>query len=236
LKGTYTTHAHVKKSNRASEILLRQVELFSTISAVCCGKVYPRAEIDRLWKLVLLNQFHDVLPGSSIEMVYVDAWAHYKEVLESGTALLYDAINACSGLTSEGPVLYNSTSWTLQPSVITVGKDAKIQEGGIIQESADGKSKMFISSAVGQYSSKILKVVWPVDVNNDVANYDSQFGYVSRPTTRNNSWEMAKFEVCGHKWIDLRFFLCKINVLVSTALVSRYLMIASTATRFAEMK
>jgi alpha-mannosidase len=39
---------------------------------------------------------------------------------------------------------------------------------------------------------KILKVVWPVDVNNDVANYDSQFGYVSRPTTRNNSWEMAK--------------------------------------------
>ena len=40
--------------------------------------VYPHEEIDRLWKLVLLNQFHDVLPGSSINIVYKDALRHYK--------------------------------------------------------------------------------------------------------------------------------------------------------------
>ena len=40
--------------------------------------VYPHEEIDRLWKLVLLNQFHDVLPGSSINIVYKDTLRHYK--------------------------------------------------------------------------------------------------------------------------------------------------------------
>lgn len=56
------------------EILLRQIEMMGTLCVLTNAKNYnyPKKELDRLWKLVLLNQFHDVLPGSSIELVYVD--------------------------------------------------------------------------------------------------------------------------------------------------------------------
>lgn len=101
----------------------------------------------------MLNQFHDVLPGSSIEMVYVDAWAHYKDILDSGTALLNEAIKSCSGDKSSGPVLYNPTSWALPSTVIAVDKESGVLEGGANQESADGKSKLVVSPVVEQFSS-----------------------------------------------------------------------------------
>jgi Alpha mannosidase middle domain len=71
-RGTYTTHARIKKANRRAEFLLRCVELLNTI-ALHAQRIaaYPAEEIETLWKLVLLNQFHDVLPGTSIELVGV---------------------------------------------------------------------------------------------------------------------------------------------------------------------
>jgi alpha-mannosidase len=66
------------------------VELLSTLGIVQ-GHAYPKAELDRLWKLVLLNQFHDAIPGSSIEMVYHDMDKMYKDVETSGTQLLHSA-------------------------------------------------------------------------------------------------------------------------------------------------
>jgi alpha-mannosidase len=56
------------------------------------GLLYPKSELDRLWKLVLLNQFHDVLPGSSIGCVYEDSALHYKDILGSGKALEQKAL------------------------------------------------------------------------------------------------------------------------------------------------
>lgn len=50
---------------------------------------------------------------------------------------------------------------------------------------------------------KFLKVEFPVDVTNTEASYECQFGIVKRPTHYNTSWDMAKFEVCCHKWADL---------------------------------
>jgi alpha-mannosidase len=50
---------------------------------------------------------------------------------------------------------------------------------------------------------KMLKVGFPVNVNSPRANYEIQFGNVERPTHRNTSWDMARFEVCAQKWIDL---------------------------------
>lgn len=49
---------------------------------------------------------------------------------------------------------------------------------------------------------KILKVEFPVNINCDYATYETQFGFVQRPTHSNTSWDMAKFEVCGHKFVD----------------------------------
>ena len=68
-RGTYTSQAKTKKGNRKSEFLLREVELWSIAAQKDLS--YPKQELDRLWKLTLLNQFHDVLPGSSITEVFV---------------------------------------------------------------------------------------------------------------------------------------------------------------------
>ena len=52
-------------------------------------------------------------------------------------------------------------------------------------------------------SEHLLKVHFPVDVHTDEATYDIQFGNLTRKIHENTSWDMAKFEVCGHKWADL---------------------------------
>ena len=53
---------------------------------------------------------------------------------------------------------------------------------------------------------QILKVLFPVEISHDMANYETQFGVLQRPTHANNSWDMAKFEVCGHKFVDYSEF------------------------------
>ena len=82
-RGTYTTQAFVKRGNRRAEQGLHDAEVL----AVARGGEYPRAELERLWKLLLLQQFHDILPGSSIRLVYEDATRDFAE-LERGTAAL----------------------------------------------------------------------------------------------------------------------------------------------------
>ncbi len=77
-RGTYTSQARVKRGNRRCEQALHDAEFLGTAA----GR-YPREELDRLWKLLLLNQFHDILPGSSISEVYDDAHRDLADV-ESG--------------------------------------------------------------------------------------------------------------------------------------------------------
>ena len=78
-RGTYTVQAAVKKGNRKSEEALRELE-FWAVPAALAGGAYPAAEAEALWKDVLLNQFHDILPGSHITPVYRDAMADYEEI------------------------------------------------------------------------------------------------------------------------------------------------------------
>ncbi|KAJ3198806.1 hypothetical protein HDU67_003379, partial [Dinochytrium kinnereticum] len=98
-RGTYTSHASIKRNNRCSETLLRETELLSILASNVSDKPfgYPKSELDRLWKLVLLNQFHDVLPGSSIGMVYEDAEEAYRVVREVGGRLRERALGVLVG-------------------------------------------------------------------------------------------------------------------------------------------
>ena len=73
-RGTYTSMARNKKYNRKSELLLQAVELFSQLA----GGEYPAAQLHSCWETVLLNQFHDILPGSSIKEVYEESRAQYE--------------------------------------------------------------------------------------------------------------------------------------------------------------
>jgi alpha-mannosidase len=68
-RGTYTSHAALKRGNRRGEAALRDAELVAAVAARASGVPYPRDELRALWQTLLLNQFHDILPGSSIAEV-----------------------------------------------------------------------------------------------------------------------------------------------------------------------
>lgn len=83
-RGVYTSQALVKQMNRRCEQLLHDAEFV----AAARDDAYPRAELDRLWKLLLLQQFHDILPGSSIREVYEAAARDLAEVAAGAEALI----------------------------------------------------------------------------------------------------------------------------------------------------
>lgn len=93
-RGTYTSMARNKKFNRKSEFMLQDAEWLSSLSHVAGCAEYPAESINKCWETVLLNQFHDILPGSSIKEVYDDSLEQYQEVFRQGQALLGSSIRA----------------------------------------------------------------------------------------------------------------------------------------------
>jgi alpha-mannosidase len=85
-RGTLTTQARVKKLNREAEHRLQEAEAFATLAARG-GAEYPGEDLERLWKTVLLNQFHDILPGSSISEVYKDTHRELEEAVADAEKL-----------------------------------------------------------------------------------------------------------------------------------------------------
>ncbi|BCW34928.1 putative glycosyl hydrolase [Arthrobacter sp. StoSoilA2] len=98
-RGTYTSQAKTKRGNRRSEHLLREAELWCSTAAVRLGEAYayPETELKRLWRLVLLQQFHDILPGSSIAWVHQDAERNYEAIARDLEAIIGQAAQALVG-------------------------------------------------------------------------------------------------------------------------------------------
>ena len=332
-RGTYTSQAKVKWYNRKLEIMLQQVEfLYSSLLISDKSSLYPQAELERLWKVVLLNQFHDVLPGSSIEMVYDDAHRLYAEVetelinlrnravdlisarstssgreepsalvvndlsfarrelVEVGTELVivdarplshqminlkaakcedqvfvtetstqitlqnkfvkalfsntgklesfYDLENEREYISEAGnrlmifedvPLFWDA--WDVEVYHLEKGKEvqygsAKVSEAHALRCSITVEHPITKTSTLRQTISlcahssvltfdtevewnenrQILKVQFPFNIKSDIATYETAFGWVQRPTHFNTSWDLAKFEVCGHKFADLSEF------------------------------
>lgn len=91
-RGTYTSMARNKRYNRKSELLYHDVETLSALANLLAGQPYPKEELTQNWRTILLNQFHDILPGSSIEPVYADSKIQYEQVTRSGRALIEQAL------------------------------------------------------------------------------------------------------------------------------------------------
>ncbi|EFF89494.1 alpha-mannosidase 2C1 [Streptomyces sp. e14] len=96
-RATLTSQARTKQGNRRSEHLLREAELWAATAAVRTGFPYPYEELDRIWKTVLLHQFHDILPGSSIAWVHREARATYDRVAAELGAIIEAAQRALAG-------------------------------------------------------------------------------------------------------------------------------------------
>ncbi|MDZ8050182.1 MAG: alpha-mannosidase [Aulosira sp. ZfuVER01] len=119
-RGCYTTHGDQKRWNRRCEGLLYQAELFATLASISCDVEYPKAEIETAWKQLLFQQFHDILPGSSITQVYVDALPEWQQVEQVGTKILQESLLAiASHINLPQPpqpnslpvVVFNSLNW-----------------------------------------------------------------------------------------------------------------------------
>jgi len=95
-RGTYTGQAANKRNNRKSEFLLHNAELYASVASILLGAAYPKATLDEAWETVLRNQFHDIIPGSSIHEVYEDSTKEYGQVFAAGGAVVADATVAIS--------------------------------------------------------------------------------------------------------------------------------------------
>ncbi len=343
-RGTYTSMARNKRSNRKSELTLMDLELFAVL-ALDCDIPYPAAELDGMWKTVLLNQFHDILPGSSIKEVYEVTKREYGELAEKAANLIGYRLKELTG-EGEGLTIYNTLGFE-RDDIVNLGschaaalKDEKgntypvqqTKEGAVayvkgipskgsrtfelVKDSTEGDtpfrrsgnhletpfysvrvdeqgmftsiydkendrevlqpgqrgnllrmyedkpiyydnwdidiyhtekywdathvsrmewtetgavratlelersiSNSFIRQRIHFYADSrriefetyvdwkehqhLLKVHFPVDIHSDEATFDIQFGNLTRKVHSNTSWDVARFESCGQKWIDL---------------------------------
>ncbi|MGN1095289.1 MAG: alpha-mannosidase [Eubacteriales bacterium] len=112
-RGTYTTQARNKKNNRRAEFLYADAEKFSFTAGKLTGLSYPAEELSRGWHSILTNQFHDIIPGSSIREVYEQCERDYEEIFEIGNAALFRAKEAIAdGIAAgEGMVVFNPHSF-----------------------------------------------------------------------------------------------------------------------------
>ncbi|MDF2944130.1 MAG: Alpha-mannosidase [Herbinix sp.] len=339
-RGTYTSMARNKRSNRKSELMLMDLELLSVLAA--SKKEYPYEALDQMWKKVLLNQFHDILPGSSIKQVYEVTKEEYNELSEHASELIDQRLKAltpsgngitvyntlgfvrndivnigeCSakalkddnnyypiqqtaegayvylqGIPAKGSktyeiaevvadtpfrltdfffespfykvtldkqgmitsiydkendrevvqqgeranlirmyedkpiyydnwdidIFYTEKSWDVDDVTrfewtelgtvrATLEIDRKISNSIIKQKIhfyADSRRIEFNTYVDWKEHQHLLKVHFPVDIHTDEATFDVQFGNVTRKVHSNTSWDVARFESCGHKWMDL---------------------------------
>ncbi|MDQ3897236.1 MAG: glycosyl hydrolase-related protein, partial [Actinomycetota bacterium] len=107
-RGTFTSQAAAKSGNRRGEIALAAAELWSAVRPD--GAPWPAEELDRAWKLLLVNQFHDILPGSSIHWVYEDTARDHAEVLATAGRLADGALDALAADVD--------TSGAVEPAVV----------------------------------------------------------------------------------------------------------------------
>lgn len=342
-RGTLTSMARNKRSNRKAEFGLMDLELLSVLAK---NEIeYPKKDLDEIWKIVLKNQFHDILPGSAIHDVYEVSKQEYQQVQEKIETLTSERIDqlieeddaeltifnttgfnrddivvlpivkANSLCDSEGHVFpvqkldkggvvhvnnlpskgYKSLHWDNQVcedncftlddkgietpfykvvidqngyftsiydkqnnretvtqgelanlfrmyedkpmnfddwdidiyytekfwDVTDLSKSEWIEKGpvratlyqernissSIIRQKIhfyrDSRRIDFETTVDWKENQHLLKVHFPVAIHNDEATYDIQFGNLKRRTNNNTSWEIAQFEACGQKWVDL---------------------------------
>lgn len=127
-RGTLTSQLRTKQGNRRSEHLLREAELWSATAALRTGFAYPYEALDRLWKTVLLHQFHDILPGSSIGWVHREAEQTYTAVTAELRGIVDAAQRALAG-DGDGTVVFNSSPFT-RDAIPALGASLRTSSAG----------------------------------------------------------------------------------------------------------
>lgn len=123
-RGTYTSQAKNKKNNRKSEFMYQTAEALSAMDTVLTGSTYPQKRLNDGWELILLNQFHDIIPGSSINEVYQVSSQQYEALQKEGQGVIDEAMKDIrERVNTEGGLLvYNPLSFENSGVVTVDGK------------------------------------------------------------------------------------------------------------------
>lgn len=128
-RGTYTAQAGIKRNNRESEIALHEMEFIGSLASVL-GFHYELDKADRLWKTLLFHQFHDILPGSSIQRVYQQAFAAHNALRQEAMQITNDAAKYL--LSQDGGIsFFNSLSFQ-RKALVTLPEQYK--DGAVTKE------------------------------------------------------------------------------------------------------
>ena len=129
-RGTYTSMARNKRGNRKSELMMMDLETLGVLTGE-----YPAEADTRLWRdIILLNQFHDILPGSSIAEVYQVTKGEYEALAAEVTGLIQERLKKLAG-TGDGITVVNTLGFCRDDVVNLDGVDA--------QALADGDGNVF---------------------------------------------------------------------------------------------
>lgn len=116
-RGTLTSQARTKRGNRKSEIALRDAEIYGVFSNILAGNPFDRKVLDPYWKLLLLNQFHDILPGSSIERVHKEAVEDFERIQKEAKRIAEECLSILTGPKEDSVTYFNSLSFDIDTLV-----------------------------------------------------------------------------------------------------------------------
>jgi alpha-mannosidase len=178
-QGSYTSQARIKKRHRAAENNLLVAEKFSTIGSMLQRKpLFPRVDFREAWKLLLRNEFHDILPGTSIGDAFDDSQADFDQIDRESSRLLrfgLEVIGSRIDTRGEGMplVVYNPVSWSRRDvaeasvvfqdstsSFVIKDSDSRVVPYQSLAKSRDGRTHhiLFISPQVPGLGYIVLRV------------------------------------------------------------------------------
>ncbi len=161
-RGTYTTQARNKRANRKSEMLLHDAEFLATAAALLDSDYqYPHEQFNRAWETVCLNQFHDIIPGSSIREVYVESQAQYNEMLEAVASLRDEALAAIARQMGGDLLTINPTSFAIRDVAAAAfpdGTHVYNQHGVALWEQRRDASSALLDVYLSPYSIAAYRV------------------------------------------------------------------------------
>ena len=134
-RATLTSQQDMKRGCRQEESMLRVAEYLCAVASIKNpGYVYPREELDRIWKTLLLNQFHDILPGSAIAWVHRQARAEYERDIARLDGIILDAGRAIAAVNHDAAIIADAMivpysrraedAWAVRPASALAEDDA----------------------------------------------------------------------------------------------------------------
>jgi alpha-mannosidase len=165
-RGTYTSQAKVKQANRQAELLYREAEWLNAWAHLL-GADNRQSQLDDGWRIILLNQFHDILPGSSIGQVYLDSAVQHAEIQRIGKGVRADAMSQIAGRivgADRAVSIFNTLPWERQEPV-RVELDAETEpllaglgssQAAQVVEEQPGERVLLVETRVPSYGYALL--------------------------------------------------------------------------------